>query len=311
MELLTKLFPLLAVAAGVAAYLVPGAFAPYGWAIVPLLVVIMFSMGLTLTIDDFRRVARQPAAVGLGVLLQYTVMPAAALIVGFTLSLSPELLTGLVLLGGCPGGTASNVICYLARANVALSVTLTLTSTLVAVVATPALTWLLLDQYVPVDVAGMLGSMVQIVLVPVILGVAVNQILGKRLAKVKPLLPAVAIAAIVLAIAIIVALNQSHLASAALVVLVAVIIHNLFGFAGGYVVPYWLGFDRLTCRTLSIEVGMQNSGLSVALALKHFAPLAALPGAIFSIWHNIGGAVLAGYWASRPLEPPAEAVRSG
>jgi BASS family bile acid:Na+ symporter len=311
MDRITQLFPLLAIAAGVAAYLAPGVFSPYAWAFVPLLVVIMFAMGLTLTIDDFRRVARQPAAVGLGVLLQYTIMPAAAVLVGFALSLSPELLAGLVLLGGCPGGTASNVICYLARANVALSVALTLTSTLVAVVATPAVTWLLLDQYVPVDIVGMLGSMVEIVLLPVMLGVGVNHLLGHRLERIKPLLPVVAIAAILLAIAVIVALNRPQLAEAALTIVAAVVLHNLIGFAAGYLVPRGLGFDRLTCRTLSIEVGMQNSGLSGALALKFFAPLAALPGAIFSIWHNIGGAVLAGYWASRPLEPPAEAVRSG
>jgi bile acid:Na+ symporter, BASS family len=306
MQLLTRLFPLLAVAAGAIAYFMPGVFVPYAWAIVPLLVVIMFSMGLTLTVDDFRRVARQPAAVGLGLLMQYTIMPVAALIIGFAMSLSPELLTGLVVVGSCPGGTASNVICYLARANVALSVTLTFASTLVAVAATPALTWILLDQYVPVDIAGMLGSMIQIVLLPVILGVALNHAFSHYIGKLKPFLPVVAIVAILLAIAIIVALNQPHLAGAALVVLAAVILHNLLGFAGGYAIPYWLGFDRLTCRTLSIEVGMQNSGLGVALAIKHFAPLAALPGALFSIWHNIGGAVLAGYWAARPIEPPSE-----
>jgi len=310
MDLLTKLFPLLAVATGIAAYLVPGVFVPYGWAIVPLLIVIMFSMGLTLTIDDFRRVVRQPSAVGLGVLLQYTVMPAAAFLVGFTLSLEPELLAGLVLLGGCPGGTTSNVICFLARANVALSVSLTLISTLVAVVATPVLTWLLLGRVVPTDVANMLGSMIEIVFVPVMLGVAFNHVIGARLERIKPLLPLVAIVAILLAIAVIVALNRPQLAGAALAVVGAVVLHNLLGFAGGYFVPRWLGFDRLTCRTLSIEVGMQNSGLSVALALNYFAPLAALPGAIFSIWHNIGGAVLAGYWASRPVEPPGDVARS-
>jgi len=311
MDWLTQLFPLLAIAVGVAAYFVPGVFAPYDRAIVPLLVVIMFSMGLTLTVDDFRRVGRQPSAIGLGVLLQYTIMPVAAFLVGFTLSLSPELLGGLVLLGGCPGGTASNVICYLARANVALSVALTLTSTLVAVVATPLVTWLLLDRYVPVDVAGMLGSMVKIVLVPVMLGVAVNSALGDRLEKMKPLLPAVAIAVILLAIAIIVALNRPQLENTALAVVAAVVLHNLLGFAGGYFIPRRLGFDQLTCRTLSIEIGMQNSGLSVALALKYFTPLAALPGAIFSIWHNVGGAVLAAYWASRRVAPPSEAERFG
>jgi BASS family bile acid:Na+ symporter len=311
MDLLTRLFPLLAIVVGVLAYAAPSVFASYDWAIVLLLIVIMFAMGLTLTVDDFRRVARQPAAVGLGVLLQYTVMPLAAVVVGYVLSLTPELMAGLVLLGGCPGGTASNVICYLARANVALSVTLTLVSTLVAVVATPLLTWLLLDRYVPVDLAGMLLSMVQIVLLPVILGVALNHALGERIAKIRLLLPAVAIAAILAAIAIIVALNRPQLASVALAVVAAVVLHNLIGFAAGYAIPRWLGFDRLTCRTLSIEVGMQNSGLSVALAVKYFSPLSALPGAIFSIWHNIGGAVLAGYWASRPVEGSGKAAGSG
>jgi BASS family bile acid:Na+ symporter len=143
------------------------------------------------------------------------------------------------------------------------------------------------------------------------LGVAVNHWVGDRLARIKRLLPGVAIAAILLAIAIIVALNRPQLAEAALTVAAAVVLHNLIGFAGGYFVPRWLGFDRLTCRTLSIEVGMQNSGLSVALALAHFAPLAALPGAIFSIWHNIGGAALAGVWASRPVGPETAPARSG
>jgi len=311
MDRLARLFPLLAIAVGILAYAAPGVFASYDRAIVPLLIVIMFAMGLTLTVDDFRRVARQPVAVGLGVLLQYTVMPAAALVVGYILSLTPELMAGLVLLGGCPGGTASNVICYLARANVALSVTLTLASTLMAVIATPLLTWLLLDRYVPVDFAGMLLGMVQIVLVPVMLGVAINHAFGERIVKIRPFLPAVAIAAILLAIAIIVALNRPQLASVAVAVVAAVVLHNLIGFAAGYAIPRWLGFDRLTCRTLSIEVGMQNSGLSVALAVKYFSPMSALPGAIFSIWHNIGGAVLAGYWASRPVEAPDETERSG
>jgi BASS family bile acid:Na+ symporter len=306
MHRLIGLFPVLAIAAGVVAYLFPDVFSPHRGAIVPLLVVIMFSMGLTLTLDDFRRVARQPAAVGLGVLLQYTIMPLAAFVVGYALSLSPELLAGLVLLGGCPGGTASNVICYLARANVALSVTMTMVSTLIAVVATPTLTWLLIGLYVPVDVVGMLESMVQIVLIPVVLGIVLNHMLGDRLERIKPLLPVVAVLAIVLAIAIIVALNRPQLATTALVIVAAVVLHNLIGFAGGYFVPRWLGFDRLTCRTLSIEVGMQNSGLSVALAIKYFSPLAALPGAIFSIWHNIAGAVLAGYWASRPVAGEVE-----
>jgi BASS family bile acid:Na+ symporter len=283
----------------VAAYLVPEIFTPFQSAIVPFLAVIMFGMGLTLTIDDFKRVATRPAAIGLGLLLQFTVMPIAAIAIGYSLSLFPELFVGLVLVGSAPGGTASNVICFLAKADVALSVSLTLASTLLAVVATPGLTWLLAGQFVPVAFGSMLLSMIEIVLAPVLIGLLLNTYLHRQLASVKPILPAVAAIVIALVIAIVVARSKPQLASATLVVLVAVVLHNLVGFLAGYWIPRWLGFDRLTCRTLSIEVGMQNSGLGVAVAQKFFSPLAALPSAVFSIWHNIAGAMLAGHWSSR------------
>ncbi len=288
------------------AYVVPELFTPFRAAIVPLLVVIMFGMGLTLKLEDFKRVAARPLVIGLGMLLQFTVMPLAALAIGLALSLPPELLAGLVLVGSCPGGTASNVISYLAKADVALSVALTLTSTLIAVVAAPYLTWFLVGQTVPVAVADMLLSLVQIVLAPVLLGVLLNTFLEHRLARIKPVLPVAATTAIVIAIAVVVALNQAQLATAGIAVLAAVVLHNLCGFLGGYWVPRLLGYDLLTCRTISIEVGMQNSGLGVALAVKHFSAVAALPGAIFSVWHNLAGAVLAGRWAHRPATPLPE-----
>jgi BASS family bile acid:Na+ symporter len=235
-------------------------------------------------------------------------MPLAAFAIGHILSLPPELLVGMVLLGSSPGGTSSNVMAYLARANVALSVTMTMASTLLAVVATPVLTWLLVGRTVPVDVGAMLFNMIQIVLAPVLIGVLLNTFFPHRLARLRPLLPMVAMTAILIIIAVIVAASKEQLARAALVLVVAVMLHNLTGFAAGYGIARWLGFDEPTCRTLSIEVGMQNSGLSVALAMRFFSPMAALPGAIFSIWHTIAGALLAGYWSSRRSDPAPTAA---
>lgn len=171
------LFPVSALAVSIIAYSVPGVFAAYRGAIVPLLTIIMFAMGLTLRLEDFGRVLARPKSIGLGLLLQYSVMPLAALAIGHAMALPNDLIAGLVLLGACPGGTASNVMCYLAKADVALSVSLTIASTLLAVVATPVLTWLLIGRTVPVDVGGMLLSLVQIVLLPITLGVVIKQVL--------------------------------------------------------------------------------------------------------------------------------------
>ena len=288
---------MLAIIATVTAYAAPGLFVPLKGSIVPLLTIIMFGMGLTLTAKDFKRVVTRPQMVGLGVLLQYTVMPLAAFIIGHALALEPELMAGLVLVGCSPGGTASNVISYLAKADVALSVTLTLVSTLLAVVATPVLTWLVVGQTIPVAVGAMLLSLLKIVLIPVLLGVVLNTFFHQHLRRLQPIFPVVATVAIVIVIAIVVALNQERLANTGLAIVAAVILHNLLGFLGGYWIPRLLGHDPVTCRTLSIEVGMQNSGLSVALAVQYFSALAALPGAIFSIWHNLAGAVLVSRWS--------------
>ena len=296
---ISTLFPILAIAAAALAYGVPDLFASHGSAIVPLLTIIMFAMGLTLTPADFARVAKRPWVIGLGVLLQYTVMPLAAFAIGIALALPPELLVGLVLLGACPGGTASNVISYLARANVALSVTMTLISSLAAVIATPTITWLLVGQTVPIAVGSMMISLVEIVLVPVLLGVTLNTLFHRHIARIKPALPWVAALAIVIAIAIVVALNRDELAHAGPAILIAIALHNAAGWGGGYLVPRLLGQDRTTCRTIAIEVAMQNSGLATALALQYFAPLAALPGALASIWQNLTGPVLAGWWSRR------------
>ncbi|MCB1494305.1 MAG: bile acid:sodium symporter family protein [Bauldia sp.] len=296
---LSLLFPPLAILVSVAAYGAPGFFAAGRGLIVPLLTVIMFAMGLTLQAEDLRRVLRRPQMIGLGVALQYGVMPLAAFVIGTALSLPPELLAGLVLLGSCPGGTASNVMSYLAKADVALSVSMTMASTLLAVVATPTLVWLYVGKTVPVDVAGMLESLVQIVVVPVVAGALINHWFTRFVEPVKVILPAVAAAAILAVIAIVVALNHDSLAAAGPAVFVAVLLHNTTGLACGYLIPRAFGIDRVTCRTLAIETGMQNSGLGVALAVQYFSALAALPNALASVWQNISGAALAGFWSTR------------
>ena len=297
---MTSLFPLWALLASALAYSAPEVFAGWRPAIVPLLGLVMFGMGMTLTWGNFAEVLRRPGMVLLGTLLQFLVMPAAAWLVARMLGLPPMVAAGLVLVGSCPGGTASNVVCYLARGDVALSITLTTLSTLLAVVATPALTLLYAGAQVPVPAGLMIVAIAKVVLLPVVAGLVVNQLAGRRLAALQHLFPLLSVMAIVVIIAIIVALNHAHLAAMGPAVAVAVVLHNGIGLAAGYWVPRLLGRDERTCRTLSIEVGMQNSGLGVALAVKYFSAAAALPGALFSIWHNLSGSLLAGWWRHRP-----------
>ncbi len=298
---ITSLFPLWAVLLSVSAYLWPDLYLGMKPAIVPLLGVVMFGMGMTLTWGNFAEVLRRPKVIATGVLLQYLLMPLAAWVIGSLMGLPQPLLVGLVLVGACPGGTASNVICYLARGDVALSITLTTCATLLAVVATPVLTWFFVGQQVPVPVWKMLESVARIVLLPVTLGVVVNSLAGSYLRRAKPLFPLLSVAAIVVIIAIVVALNRDNLAEMGVSVAVAVILHNATGLAGGYWVARLMGWEERTCRTIAIEVGMQNSGLGVALAVKYFSAAAAVPGALFSIWHNLSGSLLAGYWSRREI----------
>ena len=296
---LTVLFPFWAILGAGAAALFPDAFLPLKAGIVPLLGLVMFGMGMTLTPANFLEVARRPFSILVGVALQFLVMPLAGFLVATGFGLAPMLVAGVVLVGSCPGGTASNVITYLARGDVALSITLTAISTCLAIVATPILTWLYVGQSVAVPVLDMLLSILKIVLLPVGLGVLVNRFLGHRLGPMKETFPLVSVVAIVLIIAIIVALNRAELATLGLAVGVVVVLHNLLGLAGGYGLSKLFGFDERTSRTLAIEVGMQNSGLGVALAVQYFSAAAALPGALYSVWHNLSGAALASLWSRR------------
>lgn len=297
MDRVTGLFPLWAVLISAAAVVFPALLIPLKWAIVPLLGVVMFGMGVTLTTSDFTATLKRPVIVALGMVLQFLVMPLIGWLLTRLLSLPLPLAVGVILVGAAPGGTASNVITYLARGDVALSITLTSMSTMLAVVMTPLLTWLYVGQLVAVPAADMLLSILKIILLPVACGVFVNTQWGERLEKVKRLFPFMSVVAIILIIGIIVALNQAQLSTLVFPVVIAVILHNIMGLAAGYMVPRAFGFDSTVCRTIAIEVGMQNSGLAVALAVKYFSPAAALPGALFSIWHNLSGAALASVWS--------------
>lgn len=299
---INRLFPLLALIGAVLAYCFPQIFTDFKAAIVPLLIMIMLAMGLTLNLTDFANAFTQKKAVLVGLLLQFTVMPISALAISLLLGLDRELTIGMVLVGSVAGGTASNVICYLAKGDVALSISMTALSTLVGVVLTPFIINLLLGEMIDIASSAMLLSLVKIVLVPVSVGVLLNHLCQPLVAKVAPLLPFVSIVGIVLAISIIVALNAAQFQQVGLIILLAVFLHNGLGLGLGYAACRLLGFSHTVCKTISIEVGLQNSGLATALSIQFFSPMAALPSAIFSIWHNLSGAVLAGYWASLAQE---------
>lgn len=296
---LTQLFPLWAIVISLLAWQYPELFRSYETWIVPLLSVVMFGMGLTLHLSDFKYVLQMPRLIFAGIALQYTIMPLTAVVLSNLMGLDPILTAGMILVGTCPGGTASNVICYLARGNVALSITLTAVSTLLAVILTPALTAELVSKTIDVPVLDMLLSILYMVIIPVSAGVVLNHVAGKILKPVRPVFPLLSVIAIVFIIAIIVSLNAQQVHQIGATVLIAVMLHNSTGLFLGYFTSRLLGYSPAECRTLAIEVGMQNSGLAVALAIKYFTATAALPGAIFSIWHNLSGSILAGFWSSR------------
>lgn len=293
---IVNLFPFWAILLSTIAFFNAGDFAVYKSSIVPLLAIVMFSMGMTLTWADFKAVLKKPLLIAIAVVIQFVLMPLFAYLISVFLGLSIDLMTGMVLVGASAGGTASNVICYLAKGNVALSILMTVVSTLCAVLLMPALTYLYLNQIIPVPVAGMLKSILTIVLVPVLLGTLLNSFFAQKLKLIQPIFPVLSSFSIIFIIAIIVALNHDNLNVLALPVFIAVCLHNMMGLIAGYGIPWLLKYDAQSCRTVCIEVAMQNSGLSVALAIKYFSISAALPGAIFSIWHNISGSLLALYW---------------
>ena len=260
-----------------------------------LLGVVMFGMGLTLNLRDFKIVFSRPKDVIVGCLAQFTIMPLLAWGLAKAFRLDEALALGVVLVGCCPGGTASNVITYLAKGDLALSVGMTGVSTLLAPLLTPLLTWALAGKSVDVDVAGMLLSILWVVILPIVVGLIVKGLLPQLTEKATAYLPAVSTLAIAFIVAIVVGANAHKLMAGGWVIVMVVMLHNLCGLGLGYLLGRLLGLSEPKKRAISIEVGMQNSGLASSLATLHFAayPMAAIPGAIFSVWHNISGAMVA------------------
>lgn len=286
----------------VMALLMPAPFAAIDlWVINPMLGLIMFGMGMTLSPQDFRIVFSRPKDVIIGCAAQFTVMPLLAWVLSWLFDLPPELALGVILVGCCPGGTASNVITYLAKGDLALSVGMTATSTVLAPLMTPLLTWLMAGKFVDVDTVAMLMSIVYVVIGPVAAGFLIQRYMPRFTRWAVAYLPAFSSLMIALLVAIIVGHNAGQLLKGGMVVVLVVILHNIGGFTLGYVLGRLLGLSDDKRKAISIEVGMQNSGLASSLATIHFAayPMAVVPGAIFSVWHNVCGAFVAKLFASR------------
>jgi BASS family bile acid:Na+ symporter len=271
----------------------------------PLLGVIMFGMGLTLRAEDFRIVFSRPKDVIIGCLAQFTVMPLLAWLLARIFSLDEALTVGVMLVGCCPGGTASNVITYLAKGDLALSVGMTGVSTVLAPIATPLLVWLLAGQTVDVNVVGMLLSILWVVILPIVAGLVVKRLWPRQTAKATAFLPALSTLAICAIVLIVISANAGKLMSGGLVIVLVVMLHNVCGLGIGYGIGRLLGLSTAKRRAISIEVGMQNSGLASSLATLHFAayPMATIPGAVFSVWHNISGAIVARLFARSSSRP--------
>lgn len=299
-------FPLFILAGTAVAFFFPAPFLPLADYITYFLMIIMFAMGLTLTIPDFREIARRPLPVLLGVVAQFVVMPLGAVLVANVLGLNPALAVGLLMLGSVPGGTSSNVITYLAKGDVALSVAMTSVSTLLSPIVTPMLMLLLADTRTDVDGVGMAWSLVQTVLLPVVGGLAIRYFADKWIGLVTPVLPWISILGIGGVVFPAVAGNAERLASVGLIVFIAVLAHNVFGYALGYVTGRLFRLPESANRTMAVEIGTQSAGLASGMSAKFFSPEAALPGAVAAVLHNITGAVYASIVRRFPLREAGE-----
>lgn len=327
-ERATRLFALWTVIGAAWAWLIPehftwvadGSVRPFGQPLISVLLgVVMLGMGITLEFDDFRRIARMPRCVAAGVALQFTVMPLAGLAMAWLFGLEPGLAVGLILVACCPGGTASNVVAYLARANVALSVTMTMASTVVAIVMTPILAGWLAGVYVSIDRWNLFREMVAVVLVPVLSGVLMARYLPSLSRTIARFSPLVSVFAVVVIVSGIIARSKPQIAEHAGVLIAAVVGLHAIGFGFGWIVTRIIGFDVAAQRTISIEVGMQNSGLGASLASSSAfrsqfavpaqAALAPVPAALSAVTHVIIGSVLASVWARG--ETRDRSLRSG
>jgi len=301
-KFITHFFPLWIILFAVLAFFHPQPVIDSGIKVfVPwFLALIMLGMGLTILPGDFALVLVKPGLVATGVALRCILMPLIGFAIAHILQLPPGLALGLILVGCCPSGTASNVMTFISCGDTALSITLTSVITLLAPVLTPLTFYLLAGTYIPIDVYKMFMEIVTIVVAPVVSGVLLHMVAGRVVTYIQPFVPLVSIVAITLTVAIVVALNAHNLAGTAFIVFLAVMLHNGLGFFSGYWASRLRKRSEMQSRAIAFEIGMENSGLAVTLALAHFDPVAAIPGAIFSVWHNLSGSALAGYWRSRP-----------
>ncbi|MCJ1667470.1 bile acid:sodium symporter family protein [Staphylococcus sp. NRL 19/737] len=295
----TKTFLIWMFIAAIIGFMFPKQLAPLGSTVPWLLGVVMLGMGMTINPKDFKLIFQTPRSVIIGVILQFAIMPSLAYIIVKIFQLPPELAIGVILVGCCPGGTSSNVMSYLANANVALSVAITSVSTLLAPFVTPALIYLFAHEWLNVSFISMLWSVIQVVLLPIILGIILQLLFKRMTKKASEALPIISVIAISLILAAVVGGNKTHILQTGALIFLVVILHNVCGYILGYALANLLKLDRKDKKAVSIEVGMQNSGLAVSLATVHFSPLAAVPGAVFSFVHNISGPILAKYWSKR------------
>ena len=300
-QFIQKTFALWVVLFAGIALIVPEAFVWLKAYIIWMLGIIMFGMGMTMTVDDFKGVLHSPKAVVIGVAAQFMVMPGLAYLLCQLFQLPPAIAIGVILVGCCPGGTASNVITYMAKGNTALSVACTSVSTILAPILTPAVFYLLASQWIEINAMSMLGSILQVVLFPIILGLIVRSVLKQKVETYIQVMPLISVLAIVAIVAAIIAGSKTQILESGLLILAVVALHNGLGYLLGFGASRLFKLPYADSKAIAIEVGMQNSGLGVALAAVHFAasPITAVPSAIFSLWHNISGPALATYWASK------------
>ena len=273
-----------------------------------LLGIVMFGMGMTLRFEDFRLVLERPKDVLIGTVAQFGIMPLLAWILAHAFSLPPELAAGVILVGTCPGGTSSNVMTYLARGDVALSVSMTMASTVLAPIMTPLLTLWLAGQWIDIPAGKMMISIAQVVIAPIVLGLLINHFFERPVQKAIKVLPLISVVAIVLIVGAVVSANAARIMETGALIMVVVMCHNLLGYALGFSVAKLLHMDMAKVKAVSIEVGRQNSGLAASLALLHFGAAAAIPGALFSVWHNISGSLAANYLSSKMKKSPREKI---
>jgi bile acid:Na+ symporter, BASS family len=288
-----KTFTFWVILVAVLAYMLPEDFKWIGAYIVPLLGIVMFGMGLTLSASDFKEVFRKPKEVAIGVAGHFVIMPLLAFLLAVGLHLPKEVAVGVILVGCCPSGTSSNVMVFLGRGNVALAVSIASVSTILAPIVTPLLILLFASKWVHVSVESLFLSIVQVIIVPLCMGFLIKKFFGRQASAGTKAMPLVSVIAIVMIVSGVVAASQPQIAKTGILIFAVVVLHNLLGYCLGFFFSRLFGMDLAKQKAVALEVGMQNSGLGVAIASASFSPLAAVPSAIFSVWHNISGSILA------------------